>query len=285
MSDLELQAFAAAIRNAFPNHLRLSIHESICGTKLPISLLNTKTGFTTPWHCSVALLADGTWVSGPMGEFRQDDRLELVHVDGRPSHYREKVHHEGSLPISEENASYLQSAKSININEYKNGAFQMARLASSSSEISLSSSEVKTSESAYTTPEIESSQLFLSKSSGLNITFDNGLDHRLRAENMKNNLSIPYGRRLIPQIMDRLAATEPEKTVFSLASLLNGSLELKPVSSRLFTRAVNKTAFWLRHQVGTPNTILPVAYIGPRKFGWQSKSPNAYFTLDADYFH
>ncbi|KAJ5885814.1 transferase family protein [Penicillium tannophilum] len=114
-------AFAAAIRNAFPSHLRLSIHESVCGTKLPISLLNTKTGFTTPWHCSVAQLADGVWISGPMGEFSQDSRLELVHVDGKPSHYRERLRHEGSSPISEENASYLKSAKSININQYKNG--------------------------------------------------------------------------------------------------------------------------------------------------------------------
>ncbi|KAJ5642941.1 transferase family protein [Penicillium longicatenatum] len=255
-------AFAAAIRNAFPNHLRLSIHESICGTKLPISLLNTKTGFTTPWHCSVAQLADGVWVSGPMGELSQDSRLELVHVDGKPSHYREKLHHD-SLPISEGNASYLQSGKSIHVNQYKNGASRGAQITSSSSEISLSSSEDKIPESVLTTPEIQSNHLFSPENSGLNITLDKEIDSIVPREQSNDTLSIPYGSRLIPQIMDSLAANEPEKPVFSLSTLVNGSLKLKDVSARLFARAVNKTACWLRDQVEIPNGTQPVAYIGP----------------------
>jgi hypothetical protein len=263
-SDSMWQAFAAAIRNAFPNHLRLSIHESICGTKLPISLLNTKTGFTTPWHCSVAQLADGVWVSGPMGEMSQDSRLELVHVDGKPSHYREKLHHD-SLPISEGNASYLQSSKSIHVSQYKNGASRGAQITSSSSEISLSSSEDRIPESVLTTPEIQSNHLFSPENSGLNITLDKGIDSIVPREQSNGTLSIPYGRRLIPQIMDSLAANEPEMPVFSLTSLVKGSLKLKDVSARLFARAVNKTACWLRDQVGIPNGIQPVAYIGPRK--------------------
>ncbi|KAJ5645675.1 transferase family protein [Penicillium longicatenatum] len=255
-------AFAAAIRNAFPNHLRLSIHESICGTKLPISLLNTKTGFTTPWHCSVAQLADGVWVSGPMGELSQDSRLELVHVDGKPSHYREKLHHD-SLPISEGNASYLKSGKSIHANQYKNGASRGAQITSSSSEVSLSSSEDRIPESFLTTPEIQSSHLLPPENSGMNIILDKGIDFMAPREQLNDTLSIPYGRRLIPQIMDSLAANEPEKTVFSLTALLNGSLKFQDVSARLFARAVNKTACWLRDQVGIPNGIQPVAYIGP----------------------
>ncbi|KAJ5792035.1 transferase family protein [Penicillium pulvis] len=255
-------AFAAAIQNAFPSHLRLSIHESVCGTKLPISLLNTKTGFTTPWHCSVAQLADGEWVSGPMGEFSQDGRLQLVHVDGKPSHYQEMLHHEGSPPISEENASYLQSAKSININQYKNGALQMARLESSSSEISLFS-EGNMSESASTTPEIPPNRLFTAEDIVLNVTMDKSLGNTALGEETKSALSIPYGRRLIPQIMDNIAAIEPGRTVFSLATLSNGSLELEPVTALLFARAVNKTASWLRHQIGISSTIQPLAYIGP----------------------
>ncbi|KAJ6097001.1 hypothetical protein N7486_007747 [Penicillium sp. IBT 16267x] len=255
-------AFAAAIQNAFPDHLRLSIHESICGTKLPISLLNTKTGFTTPWHCSVAQLADGVWVSGPKGEFSQDGRLELVYVDGKPSHYREKLHHEDIPPISEENASYLQIARSININQYKNGTLKSAQLTSSSSEVSVSSSEARIPESAFTTPEIQSNPQFSPDKSAFHITLEKVLGHTVGVET-NSALSIPYGRRLIPQIMDGLAATEPERTVFSLATLSNGSLELKPVSALLFIRAVNKAACWLRDQIGIPNTIQPVAYIGP----------------------
>jgi len=54
-----------------------------------MSLLDTKTGFTTPWHCSIALMANGDWVSSPMGEFQKDPRMEVVYEDGRPSYFRE----------------------------------------------------------------------------------------------------------------------------------------------------------------------------------------------------
>ncbi|KAJ5539035.1 AMP-dependent synthetase/ligase [Penicillium frequentans] len=69
--------------------------------------------------------------------------------------------------------------------------------------------------------------------------------------------------------MDNVAVIEPERTVFSLAILVNWSLELKSVSAFLFTRAVNKTASWLRCQIGISSTIRPLAYIGPRKFNSQ----------------
>lgn len=57
-----------------------------------MSLLNTKTGFTTPWHCSVALMADGEWVSAPMGDFKEDDNLEVIYEDGRPSYFKQNKH-------------------------------------------------------------------------------------------------------------------------------------------------------------------------------------------------
>jgi len=55
-----------------------------------MSLLNTKTGFTTPWHCSVALMADGEWVSAPAGDFKSDPGLDVVYEDGRPSYFQQK---------------------------------------------------------------------------------------------------------------------------------------------------------------------------------------------------
>ncbi|THV48776.1 hypothetical protein BGAL_0228g00100 [Botrytis galanthina] len=85
-------AFAGAVKYAFPNHLRLSIHQSTGDHKISMSLLNTKTGFTTPWHCSVALMADGEWVSAPMGDFKGNDDLEVVYEDGRPSYFKERKH-------------------------------------------------------------------------------------------------------------------------------------------------------------------------------------------------
>jgi hypothetical protein len=238
----------------------------MCGTKLSISLLNTKTGFTTPWHCSVAQLADGVWVSAPMGEFNQDNRLELVHIDGKPSHYQERLHEDG-ITIGMTGANYLQSARPINMNQYVNGASRNRSLLKSlSSEVSLSSSEDSISGSTLTTQETQSLPEFESAQTGLCIPPDknNGLTARPKDNDV--NVSTPYGRRLIPQIMDSLADTEPDRTIFSLASVLNGNIKLNHVSARQFTRAVDKIAWWLRGQVGTPSAVQPVVYIGPCKF-------------------
>ncbi|KAH6981583.1 Pyoverdine/dityrosine biosynthesis protein-domain-containing protein [Ilyonectria sp. MPI-CAGE-AT-0026] len=84
-------AFAEAVKATFPDHLRLSIHQSTGEHKVSICLLNTKTGFTTPWHCSVALMADGEWLSAPMGEFGKDPNFEIVYEDNRPSYFKEKT--------------------------------------------------------------------------------------------------------------------------------------------------------------------------------------------------
>ncbi|KAH6957910.1 Pyoverdine/dityrosine biosynthesis protein-domain-containing protein [Ilyonectria sp. MPI-CAGE-AT-0026] len=84
-------AFAGAVKSAFPDHLRLSIHQSTGEHKVSMSLLNTKTGFTTPWHCSVAMMADGEWISSPMGDFKDDSKFEVISEDGRPSYFKEKA--------------------------------------------------------------------------------------------------------------------------------------------------------------------------------------------------
>ncbi|SMY27542.1 unnamed protein product [Zymoseptoria tritici ST99CH_1A5] len=83
-------AFAGAVRAAFPEHLRLSIHQSTGEHKISISLLHTKTGFTTPWHCSVARLADGTWVSAQKADFELQDTMRMICENGRPSYFQEE---------------------------------------------------------------------------------------------------------------------------------------------------------------------------------------------------
>jgi hypothetical protein len=83
--------------------------------------------------------------------------------------------------------------------------------------------------------------------------------------------SEPYGRRLIPHIMDELASVQPERIVFSLATFFGNTLEQKHISARTFTKAVDKTAWWLHSQVGKPDSIQPVGYIGPRMFTLDSR--------------
>ncbi len=93
-----------------------------------------------------------------------------------------------------------------------------------------------------------------------------------------------YGRRLIPQILDRLAATDPDRIVYSIAAFADDSHKFQHISARQFAKAVDKTAWWLHDRVGTqngisdaeqdagqngkqqkPTKIQTLGYIGPRK--------------------
>ncbi|KAI9147525.1 transferase family [Paramyrothecium foliicola] len=74
---------------------------------------------------------------------------------------------------------------------------------------------------------------------------------------------VPYGRRLIPQILDDLAATEPDRLVYSAAKSADISEGFLEVTARQFTQAVDKIAWWLREEIGERATIEPLGYIGP----------------------
>lgn len=198
--------------------------------KVSVSLLNTKTGFTTPWHCSVAQMASGEWVSAPMGEFTKDDRLELVTVDGRPSYFKEKPQ-TAATSISEATASYLQPARQLSTAAYLKRASSPSVSSSSTSEATEGTDNTSVAGSEAERPSTSEREQTAIKSP---------------------ESSVPYGRRLIPQIMDRLAAAEPDRIVFSLARVAGNDLAFRRVSARAFTRAVDKTAWWLHEHVGKP---------------------------------
>ncbi|KAL8834801.1 MAG: hypothetical protein Q9170_003597 [Blastenia crenularia] len=79
---------------------------------------------------------------------------------------------------------------------------------------------------------------------------------------MAMNGSIEYGKRLIPQILDSLAVTDPDRIVYSVATS-NFPHEYRHLSARNFAKAVDKTAWWLLNQVGKATSIQSVGYIGP----------------------
>ena len=80
------------------------------------------------------------------------------------------------------------------------------------------------------------------------------------------NTSTDYGKRLIPQILDSLASAEPDRIIYSVAIFSDSPHEFRHISARTFAKAVDKTAWWLRNQVGKTKLIQTVGYIGPRKF-------------------
>ena len=82
---------------------------------------------------------------------------------------------------------------------------------------------------------------------------------------MAMNTSREYSKRLIPQILDGLACAEPDRIIYSVATVSDISHEFRHISARTFAKAVDKTAWWLLNQVEKPTLIQTVGYIGPRK--------------------
>ncbi|KAF2997565.1 hypothetical protein E8E13_001424 [Curvularia kusanoi] len=83
------EAFARAVRENYPEHIRLSIHPSTGEDKISINILPVQKT-VTPWHSTVAIKVDGTVLAGQRKTFEEDTSMELVFEDGRPSHFRER---------------------------------------------------------------------------------------------------------------------------------------------------------------------------------------------------
>lgn len=83
------EAFARAVRDNYPDHVRLSIHPSTGEDKISINVLPIQK-VITPWHSAVAIMVDGTVLAGQRKAFEEDTNLELVYENSRPSYFRER---------------------------------------------------------------------------------------------------------------------------------------------------------------------------------------------------
>lgn len=95
-----------------------------------------------------------------------------------------------------------------------------------------------------------------------------------------------FGKRLIPQILDDLAQSDPHCVVYSLACSPDCS-EFRHISAQDFARAVDKTAWWLQSLVGTSQSsqIRPLGYIGPRKYLGHRRTSNRDWAYLIDIYH
>lgn len=83
-----------------------------------------------------------------------------------------------------------------------------------------------------------------------------------------------YGKRLIPQILDSLARSEPDRIIYSLASFPDQTAHFRTITAGAFAKAVDKTAWFLHDRLkeridAQGKKILPIGYIGPRKLNWR----------------
>ncbi|CAI7649920.1 unnamed protein product [Penicillium bialowiezense] len=80
--------FAELVRQIYPDSLRLSIHPSSGQTKLSCPLIPQQESFSmSPWHCSIAVLANGKFITAHKSLHRQ--KFELVEKNGQPYFFRE----------------------------------------------------------------------------------------------------------------------------------------------------------------------------------------------------
>lgn len=244
------------------------------GKKIPISLLNTKTGYTTPWHCSICQLADGEWISAPMGEFQQDERLEIVEENGQPSHFQEKSldDNEGSLelPFNEFTASYIQEATTLTANGY---------MSEKSTPPTDRASSTGSSSAGGSSPASQSSPTMQAPSPVTTIASDASEDET--SEELKNisklsspesslqamglGIQEPYSQRLLPNVMDQVALNDPDRVVFSITSYESDQLIAQSVSAKQFVNAVDRAAWLIESRIGKSDSVKAIGYIGPRK--------------------
>lgn len=201
-----------------------------------------------------------------MGEFTKDDKMEVVVEDGRPMYFRQKPSGHDELGSNgSATVNYLQEAKQISRSEYLSSASTsrtVSPVVPSSKDFTTFSPREDAASSRASTPETHSPVTLAMT----DIAVDAADEHKtsLQAEKSKG-LDGSYGRRLIPQIMDSLAARDPGRVVFSLTTVRDGSLACLDVSAGTFTRAVDRLAWWIKSQVGISSSMKPVGYIGPRK--------------------
>lgn len=101
------KAFAAAIRDNFPEHVRLSIHPSNGKDKVSVSLIGQTTGLSmSPWHGTLLVTSDGSFSIRHREELASDPKYELVYQNGRPTYFRENsdIYHWGNDEITFEPA-------------------------------------------------------------------------------------------------------------------------------------------------------------------------------------
>ena len=72
-----------------------------------------------------------------------------------------------------------------------------------------------------------------------------------------------YGHRLIPQMIDERAESNPQGSVWSVPKSPNLADGFRDISYSQVAQAINKVAWWIDEHIGKSTTFEKLAYIGP----------------------
>lgn len=72
------------------------------------------------------------------------------------------------------------------------------------------------------------------------------------------------GERLLPSVVDHLAATEPDKILFSFTRTKNPADGFQDVSAKKFARAVDRCSWYVDEKLGYGQSFPTLLYMGPQ---------------------
>ena len=78
-----------------------------------------------------------------------------------------------------------------------------------------------------------------------------------------SSLQTNYGHRLIPQLIDERAESNPQGSIWSVPKSSNLADGFRDISYGQVARAINKAAWWIDEHIGKSTTFEKLAYIGP----------------------
>ncbi|KAF2182104.1 acetyl-CoA synthetase-like protein [Zopfia rhizophila CBS 207.26] len=73
---------------------------------------------------------------------------------------------------------------------------------------------------------------------------------------------VPYGRRLVPVVIDKIARDDPERVCFSFPRSTNLSDGFRDINFRTFANGINKTAHFIHREIGRSSMFETVMYMG-----------------------
>jgi hypothetical protein len=76
-----------------------------------------------------------------------------------------------------------------------------------------------------------------------------------------------YGRRLLPQVIDKAATKRPNRIAYSFPITEDPSEGFHEITNSRYANGLNRTAWWMEKSFGKPEpkSFPTVGYIGPSK--------------------
>ena len=79
---------------------------------------------------------------------------------------------------------------------------------------------------------------------------------------INGHMEPPYGSRLLPQVVDELARSNPKRIYATLPLSSDLTQGFRDVTMLQVSQAVNRLAYWLEHMIGRSTVFETLSYMG-----------------------